>query len=52
MISPFDLYTASVKAAWGARTPSSSVVERVKNHSTEKAVINLERMFLGLTSTE
>lgn len=48
VLSPFDLYAGAVDGA-GLGEPLDDVLDRVWRHSCEKAVINLERMYDGLT---
>jgi hypothetical protein len=52
VLSPFDLYSSSVDQATSGTDldVARGMLERVWNHACEKAVINLERMFFGLTS--
>jgi hypothetical protein len=52
VISPFDLFTAAVKTALGSEEAVCSVMERVQNHVTEKTVINLERMYQGVSQKD
>jgi hypothetical protein len=46
--SPFDLYSCAVDNA-GLDKPMDDVLDRIWRHACEKTVINLERMFNGLT---
>jgi hypothetical protein len=46
--SPFDLYSCAVDNAGLGKT-MDDVLDRIWRHACEKTVINLERMFNGLT---
>jgi hypothetical protein len=47
--SPFDLYSCAVDNAGLGKT-MDDVLDRVWRHACEKTVINLERLYQGLTS--
>jgi hypothetical protein len=49
VLSPFDLYCGSVDKL-DILGPTGVILDRVWNHACERAVINLERMFNGLTA--
>lgn len=51
VLSPFDLFGVAVDEA-GLGKPLRDVLDRVWRHSCEKACINLERMYQGLTARE
>jgi hypothetical protein len=48
--SPFDLYMQAADQYTKADSPEEAVLRRVFDHAVEQAMINLERMFTGLTS--
>jgi hypothetical protein len=47
--SPFDLYMQAADQLTKEGSPEEAILRRVFDHAVEKAMINLERMFLGLT---
>jgi hypothetical protein len=51
IVSPFDLFERGVANA-GLSGAMNAVLGRVWDHAVEQAVINLERMFAGLTRPE
>jgi hypothetical protein len=50
VLAPFDLYASLVAAAVEDNTAVRDMLDRVKDHSCELSVINLERMFQNLTT--
>jgi hypothetical protein len=52
VLSPFDLYSSSVDRALEGEGAVREILDRVWNHACERAVINLERMFVGLTEPD
>jgi hypothetical protein len=51
VLSPFDLYSTAIDRI-EALDPIRDVLDRVWDHACERAVINLERMYAGLTKTD
>lgn len=51
ILSPFDLYTSAVERAQ-VEGPAAEVLERIREHVLEQIVINLERMFSGLSARD
>jgi hypothetical protein len=49
VLSPFDLFTSAVDEALAGDDAGIRVLKRIRAHAVEKAVINLERMYQGLT---
>jgi hypothetical protein len=49
VISPFDVYLNAVTAAIPKDSPLAEVLESVWIHAMEQTVVNLNRMYLGLT---
>jgi hypothetical protein len=47
--SPFDLYMQAADQLTEEGSPEEAILRRVFDHAVEKAMINLERMFIGLT---
>jgi hypothetical protein len=50
--SPFDLYMQAADQLTKEGSPEEAILRRVFDHAVEKATINLERMYRGLTSSE
>lgn len=49
VLSPFDLYSSCVRRLFKDGSPELEMLERIFDHAQEKAVINLGRMYVGLT---
>lgn len=49
VLAPIDLYTSAIERL-GVADPAGAILERVLEHSMEKAVEALEAMFVGLTA--
>jgi hypothetical protein len=47
--SPFDLYMQAADQCTKEDSPEEAILDRVFDHAVEKVMINLERMFIGLT---
>jgi hypothetical protein len=47
--SPFDLYMQAADRCTKKDSPEEAILNRVFDHAVEKVMINLERMFRGLT---
>jgi hypothetical protein len=50
VLSPFDLYSSAVDRL-EILGPTGVILERLWHHACERSVINLERMFSGLTAS-
>jgi hypothetical protein len=48
VLSPFDIVVNALRDVLDERT--RTILQSIHTHAVEKAVINLERMYLGLTS--
>ena len=49
VLSPFDLYSSTVDRALDSPGSVREILDRVWTHSCEKAVINIERMFINMS---
>jgi hypothetical protein len=47
--SPFDLYMQAADQCTEKDSPAEAILNRIFDHAVEKVMINLERMFIGLT---
>jgi hypothetical protein len=52
VLSPYDLYATAVEDTLGEDHKAAPALERVWRHAMEKTVINLGRMYVGLTESE
>jgi hypothetical protein len=50
VLSPFDLFGQGVEQVVGEASPAGKVLARTWKYAVEQGVINLERMFNGLTA--
>jgi hypothetical protein len=48
--SPFDLYVQAADQCTKEDSPEEAILNRVFDHAVEKVMINMERMFNGLTA--
>jgi hypothetical protein len=49
VLSPFDLYSIGAEQAIGDDRAARAVLDQVWHHACERAVINLERLYVNLT---
>lgn len=47
--SPFDLYVQAAEQCIRKDSPEEGILGRVFDHAVEKIIINLERLYIGLT---
>lgn len=50
VLSPFDLFRQVAEGTWDRDPDKQAMMDRVWSHAAEQAVINLERMYRGLTT--